>query len=238
MNSLKVNQVKFILSMYQSSQGNAKMMELYNNNVQDMVRQRQISKQTLDLVNEIIEAVFKYRGAEVRATQFNWYLQAVEQGALPVQSLKSELDNKVKQKMVSPNVADVLCKLYDLAPTSSEKPVGKSIVKDTSKNNVPTYVFRTLKKVKSMYKNMAVLRVQLKDSNDELIEDGVKYLDFDRIESTPEIIDWSLYKANVTVMYKVENFRWSKGSKLVKYLYLTNGEIDDYSRLHPDCCDL
>ena len=122
MNEIKVNMVKFLMTMFEGSSNNANEVRLFKSNVDELVRRNQIPNSVRNLIYNMYGIAntdtFKPNAQSNKLMQINMLMMQVE-GVLKTGSslnnLKSYIDNGVQQGTILKSARDTVFDIYDLA---------------------------------------------------------------------------------------------------------------------------
>lgn len=229
MNAVKVNQIKFILSMYEDAVRDNSLMPIFQKQYESLIKTKQITPELKKTIDTIIVNVYKYKGAEVRIQQFKWGMALIENSGMSEIDCFKLLEDKESQGLFNQKVVDALIVMYDLHSMASLVNRGKktSETEVRKRKTVPVYVKSELWKLKSLYRNMAYIKLRaIEDKHSD-------YFEIDKVMNTPELIDWKKYQAYARLVYKVKD-----PDNIKCYIYMLPSEIEGFFKHHPDLCDV
>ena len=123
MNEIKVNMVRFLMTMFEGSSNNANEVRLFKNNVDELVRRNQIPNSVRNLIYNMYGIAntdtFKPNAQANKLMQINMLMMQVE-GVLKTGSssnltnFKNYVDSGVQQGSILKSARDIVFEIYDL----------------------------------------------------------------------------------------------------------------------------
>lgn len=123
MNEIKVNMVKFLMTMFEGSSNNANEVRLFKSNVEELVRRNQIPNSVRNLIYNMYGIAntdtFRPNAQVNKLMQINMLMMQVE-GVLKTGSssnltnFKNYVDSGVQQGSILKSARDIVFEIYDL----------------------------------------------------------------------------------------------------------------------------
>lgn len=123
MNEIKVNMVRFLMTMFEGSSNNVNEVRLFKNNVDELVRRNQIPNSVRNLIYNMYGIantdIFKPNAQANKLMQINMLMMQVE-GVLKTGSssnltnFKNYVDSGVQQGSILKSARDIVFEIYDL----------------------------------------------------------------------------------------------------------------------------
>ena len=182
MNEIKVNMIKFLMTMFESSADcleniKAPQVRLFKNNVDELVRRNQIPNSVRNLVYSIYGIMntdtFKPDMQANKLMQINMLMMQLSNiltvgNVASLTSFKNTVENGVKQGTILKSARDIVFEIYDLdtyRPVSNPQPKQKPVVGAINTTRPPNLgavidVADTKKKSKEVQQDIAQFKSQ------------------------------------------------------------------------------
>lgn len=147
MNSIKVDSIKFLMTMFDLSLEQGIPIKNFKNNVENLVAKRQISLEVRDIIYSMYGImntdVFKPNSVSNKIMQITYLMSCYESSVLSIsernKSFKRFIEQGVKDGSILVSVKDIIFNIYDLSEMSVQGKLATS--------NIPSRVPKTLKPI-------------------------------------------------------------------------------------------
>ena len=153
MNEIKVNMVKFLMTMFETSSDNSTAVRQFKLNVDELVRRNQIPNSVRNLIYNMYGIAntdtFKPNAQANKLMQINMLMMQLENVLYSgnknnIEVFKNNIENGVKQGSILKSAADIVFDIYDIQNVSI-----------SSKSNIPI-----LDPVKEYYKPTPITHIK------------------------------------------------------------------------------